>query len=87
MHGAVSRLHGSPTIAAAGSSGNCFRTASTSRRFVTTICRSCGTISPSRSSVCRIIVSSPTSCSSCFGESLRLAGQNRVPVPPAMMIA
>ena len=87
MHGAVSRLHGSPTIAAAGSSGNCLRTASTSRSFVTTSRRSFGTRSPSRSSVWRSIVASPTSRSNCFGVSLRLAGQNRVPVPPAMMIA
>ncbi len=42
MHGAVSRLHGSPTIAAAGSSGNCWRTAATSRSFVTTSRRSVG---------------------------------------------
>ena len=40
MQGAVSRLQGSPTIAAAGSSGSCLPTASTSRLLVTTIRRS-----------------------------------------------
>jgi hypothetical protein len=33
------------------------------------------------------MVDSPTSRSSCLGVSFVLAGQNRVPVPPAMMIA
>src|SRR5262245_13267646 len=38
-----------------------------------------------RSKVCRIIGSEPASARNCFGRSLRLAGQKRVPDPPARM--
>ena len=55
---------------------------------MTTIVRSGGIISHTRSAVARSSdrVSGP-SASNCFGRALRDKGQNRVPAPPAMITA
>ena len=87
IHGAVSRLAGSPITDAGGSSGNCSVTWSTSRALVTTKTRSGGTNSTRRSAVCWSMLREPSSSRNCFGRFRRLSGQNRVPDPPAMMTA
>ncbi len=87
MQGAVSRLQGSPTIASAGNSGSCSAIRSTNRSLVITNRRGGGTSSPSRSAVARNMLVWPTSVNNCFGKSARLAGQKRVPDPPAMIRA
>ena len=87
MHGAVSRLAGSPTKFSFGNIGNCSAIGSTSTRLVTINCRSNGTKPARRSLVDWIIVRSPDNANSCLGRIFRLAGQNRVPLPPAMITA
>ena len=87
MHGAVSRLQGSPTIAVDGSLGNCRWTASVSRLLVTMSVRSGGMSPWSLPTVSCKSVSEPASGNSCFGSFARLDGQKRVPDPPAIMIA
>src|SRR5262249_34675533 len=54
---------------------------------VTTRTRPGGTNGAIRATVCWSIVRSPTRFSSCLGRLRRLLGQNRVPLPPAMMTA
>ena len=87
MQGAVSRLQGSPTRPASGTCGSCRRTASSSRPAVTTITRSGGTRPSSRSTVSSSSVVAPASGRSCLGRAARLAGQKRVPDPPAITMA
>ena len=88
MQGAVSRLHGSPRIELAGKVGklfldSCYQAAgSLGREFA----RPVPAVSI-RSTVCWIMLRVPLSVSSCFGRSARLAGQKRVPLPPAMIRA
>ena len=86
-HGAVSRGAGSATTFRAGSSGNWSRVASAWSAPVMMKTRSGGTRCSTRATVCWSIVDSPASRSNCLGRSRRLRGQNRVPLPPAMMIA
>ncbi len=43
--------------------------------------------SATRATVCWIMVASPTILVSCLGRASVLAGQNRVPAPPAMTTA
>src|SRR5262245_51247684 len=85
--GAVSRGAGSPMTFPAGTSGNCSRTAAAWSCPVMTSTRSGGTSGAIRATVCWSIVASPKSLSNCFGRLRRLFGQNRVPLPPAMMTA
>ena len=87
MQGAVSRLQGSPTRPASGTCGSCRRTASSSRPAVTTITRSGGTRPSSRSTVSSSRVVVPANGRSCLGRAARLAGQKRVPDPPAITMA
>ena len=54
---------------------------------VTTQVRSGGTRAAMRSSVPWRRVRSPLKVRNCFGRVVRLRGQNRVPPPPAMIIA
>ena len=87
MHGAVSRLHGSPTTAAAGSSGNCSRTAVDQplvRDDHPPLVRHQIAQPIDRLAEHRRVADQPQQL---LGRVVRLAGQNRVPVPPAMMIA
>ena len=87
MHGAVSRLHGSPITDCGGKLDNCSLTEAASRSLVSTKMRSAGTMAPNRSSVAWSMVRPPAKSSNCLGRAARLAGQNRVPAPPAMITA
>ena len=85
--GAVSRGQGSAMTFSGGSSGSWARVASAWSAPVTIKIRSPGTRGSIRATVCWSMVASPKSRRSCLGRSRRLLGQNRVPLPPAMMIA
>ena len=87
MHAAVSRPHGSPTTWSAGNSGNCFAASAPCAPPVMTHVRSAGIGPVTRSRVACNSVRSPENVRNCFGRALRLRGQNRVPPPPAMIIA
>ena len=73
--------------ACGGKCGNCSATAATRLRFVTTMIRSGGTKPFKRSTVAWSIVCWPARSSNCLGHAARLAGQKRVPDPPAMITA
>ena len=83
----MSRGAGSATTLRAGRSGNCSRVADAWSAPVMMKVRSGGTSGAIRATVCWSIVVSPDNRSNCLGRFRRLLGQNRVPLPPAMMIA
>ena len=87
MHGAVFRGQGSARIAPRGNWDNCSWTAPARVLVVAIRIRSSGTRLPRRSAVAWSMVRSPWTLRNCFGRSVRLAGQSRVPEPPARMTA
>ncbi len=86
-HGAVSRGQGSAITFSTGKSGSWARVAAAWSVPVTITTRSGATRCSTRATVCWSMVDSPASRRSCLGRSRRLLGQNRVPLPPAMIIA
>ena len=85
--GAVSRGQGSATTLPGGSCGNCSRTAAAWSAPVMIQVRSGAVRGAMRATVCWSIDASPCRRSNCLGRSRRLLGQNRVPLPPAMITA
>ena len=82
---AVSRPTGSPITLLGSSSGQTSSTASRCSVFVMTNTSFTVTRPAKRSIVCASIAFSPTIGSSCLGRVVRLSGQKRSPLPPAMM--
>src|SRR5262245_25425272 len=87
MHAAVVLGSGSDRTFPGASSGRASRTSAAWLAAVTTRTRSAGTSPRSRSKVSAIRGRSPWIGRNCLGRAARLAGQKRVPEPPAMMIA
>ena len=86
--GAVSRPTGSPTRWPGGSSGSCAAVSPTYAWPVTIQQRLAGRPAASSLSLaCCNRVRSPARARNCLGRAARLRGQNRVPPPPAMIIA
>src|SRR5271168_2437207 len=84
--GAVLRAAGSLSICAAGSQSSCAVMVADSRPLVITQNLSAAASGASRSTVCWIMLRSPSSTKTCLARARRLSGQNRVPLPPARMI-
>jgi hypothetical protein len=84
--GAVLRAAGSLRICAAGSQSSCFVIVSDSRPLVMTQNLPGPASGASRSTVCWIMLRSPSRTRTCLARARRLSGQNRVPLPPARMI-
>ena len=86
MQGAVLRRIGSHNICSSFSSGICCKTSSLYAPLVTTIKFSTGTRGKKRSKVARIKdLPVPRISRNCFGVCFRLIGQNREPIPPAII--
>src|SRR5260370_18168603 len=81
--GAVFLAAGSLRMCSRGTSGSCSTIRSSRRSLVITQTSAGSATGVSRSTVCWIIVRSPSRASTCFARALRLRGQNRVPLPPA----
>lgn len=87
MQGAVFRPQGSRTMFAAGTVGSSRAVSAAWAWFVTISVRSPPIQSAIRRTVACSNVSSPKRGKNCLGRLARLAGQNRVPLPPAMITA
>ena len=84
---AVLRAAGSATTLASGNSGSSARTASAWSAAVTTSVRGRPKVEAARRNEARSSDSPPPRDRSCLGRLRRLAGQRRVPPPPARMRA
>ena len=83
--GAVSRFAGSAMIWFGGSTRSAFRVAESWARFVKTNIWLFGATPRTRRTVSSISVRSPNILRRCFGSCVRLNGQNRSPLPPAII--
>lgn len=86
-HGAVSRASGSTITCAAGKSGSSAGSCAACAALVTIHVCSTSQTPRSRAMVAAISVSPSASGRNCLGRPARLAGQKRVPEPPAMTTA
>jgi hypothetical protein len=83
----VLRAAGSTRMLAAGNSGRSRRIVAVCEAPATVKTSRAGMSGSTRSSVSRIMAVSPAIGRNCLGARRRLSGQNRVPLPPAMMTA